>query len=157
MKIQTTRFGELDIDKSRIITFTEGIFGFQQCRTYVLLDHEKNSPFKWLQSTEKPDLAFVLIDPMIVIPDYQATVSSDEIKDLELTSPDKAVVVCIVTIAKGCTSVTANMVGPIIMNFDKMLAKQVILNNSNYSLRHNIITSMKNKEPEKETKVNSSG
>ena len=143
MKISTTRFGDMEIDDARIITFDEGILGFQQYRKYTLIDHEKNSPFTWLQSIEKPDLAFVLIDPLTVFPDYRAEVMKQDIDDIKLNSLEKAVVVCIVTIAKGCASVTANLVGPIVINPDTMLAKQVVLTNSQYGLRHSIVGPVK--------------
>ena len=138
MKIQTTRFGEMDIDEAKIITFTEPIFGFPDSKKFVLLDNT-NSLFKWLQSTEKKDLAFVMMDPLQIMENYEVSVSSEVIKDLNLSSIDKAVVLCIVNIANECASVTANLVGPVILNPDKMLAKQVVMLNSPYGLKHSIL------------------
>ena len=55
MKVKTSRFGEREVDASRIITFTEGIPGFQECRRYFLMEHDVKSPFAWLQSLKKID------------------------------------------------------------------------------------------------------
>ncbi len=138
MKIQTSKFGELDIDDSKIITFTEAILGFPDSKKFVLLDNTK-SLFKWLQSTENKDLAFVVIDPLLILDNYEVSVTSDDVKDLNLSGIEKAVVLSIVNIANECASVTANLVGPIIFNPEKMLAKQIVLINSPYSLKHNIL------------------
>jgi len=141
LKIQTTKFGEMDIDEKKIITFTEPILGFPDSKKFVLLDNT-NSLFKWLQSTEKKELAFVMIDPLQIMENYEVSVSNESIKDLNLLSIDKAVVLCIVNIANECASVTANLVGPVILNPEKMLAKQVVLLNSPYSLKHSIMGSI---------------
>lgn len=138
MKIQTSRFGELTIDDTKIITFTEPILGFPDHNKFVLLDNTK-SLFKWLQSTQNRDLAFVMIDPLAVMETYDISVTNEDVKDLQLNDVKKAAVLCIVTIASECTSVTANLVGPVILNPEKMLAKQIVLLNSPYSLKHNIL------------------
>ena len=138
MKIQTTRFGEMDIDEAKIITFTEPILGFPDSKKFVLLDNT-NSLFKWLQSTEKKDLAFVMMDPLQIMENYEVSVSSEFIKDLNLSNIDKAVVLCIVNIANECASVTSNLVGPVILNPEKMLARQIVLLNSPYGLKHSIL------------------
>jgi len=145
LKIQTTRFGEIDIDVAKIITFTEPILGFPDTKKFVLLDNT-NSLFKWLQSTEKKELAFVMMDPLQIMEKYEVSVTNDVVKDLNLSSIDKAVVLCIVNIANECASVTANLVGPIILNPGKMLAKQVVLLNSPYSLKQSIIGTIQSEE-----------
>jgi len=145
LKIQTTRFGEIDIDVAKIITFTEPILGFPDTKKFVLLDNT-NSLFKWLQSTEKKELAFVMMDPLQIMEKYEFSVTNDVVKDLNLSSIDKAVVLCIVNIANECASVTANLVGPIILNPGKMLAKQVVLLNSPYSLKQSIIGTIQSEE-----------
>lgn len=139
MKVRTSRFGELDIDEARIISFTEGILGFSQHRKYALLEHDANTPFRWLQSVENGELAFVVIDPLAVVPDYKAELKPEDIQDISITNLESAVVFCIVNIAKGCASVTVNLLSPIVINTEKMLARQVILFNSLYSIQHDLV------------------
>lgn len=138
MKLKTSRFGEIEVDETRVITFLEGILGFEDYKKFIILDHDKSSPFQWLQSIESGKLAFVIMDPLNIVPDYTAEVSPEEIEDLTLSAPEKAVVLCIVNISKGCGSVTANLMGPIVVNPEKRLARQVVLTNSSYSIRHDI-------------------
>lgn len=141
MKLATSRFGELEIDESRIITFAEGILGFPQFRKYILVDKDSRKPLKWLQSVENGDLAFVIADPAQLVENYTVEVPPEDIEPLKLSSPEKAIVLCLVTIGKGGTSITANLVGPIIINSENMIAKQVILNNTHYSVKHDIMSS----------------
>ncbi len=145
MKIKTTRFGELDVSESRIITFSEDILGFSGYRKYVILEHSKNSILKWLQSVENESLAFVLTDPLNTVPDYKVEIDKKDAETIKLSSLDDAVVLCIVSISKECKSVTANLLGPIIINPEKMLAKQVVLFNSPYSIKHNLMESFQKK------------
>ncbi len=141
MKLVTSRFGELEIDESRVITFPDGILGFPQYRKYVLVDKDSRKPLKWLQSVENGELAFVIADPSQLVADYTVEVAPEDIAPLELSSPEKAIVLCLVTIGKGGSSITANLVGPIIINPDNMIARQVILNNNLYSVKHDIMAS----------------
>lgn len=139
MKIQTTRFGELTVEDSRVITFTEAIFGFPESTRYILIDHDPGSPFQWLQSLDQPQTAFVVIDPRMVDSSYRAEVSAGDIADLQVCAAEEAVLLCIVTITSGCASVTANLAGPIILNPGRRLAKQVVLAGTPYGVRHSLL------------------
>ena len=139
MKIKTTRFGELEINNSRILTFTEEMAGFPGYTKYVMLDHSTDSPFKWLQSVENEALAFVLTDPLYTVPEYRIEIAKEDINDIELSSLDSAVVLCVVNISEEGKSTTINLLGPVIVNPEKMLAKQIVLLDSPYSIRHQLI------------------
>ena len=146
MEIKTTRFGDVEIDENLIITLPEGILGFEDFKRYIILDHfDKESPFKWLQSVEDPSLAFVITDPLIFVPDYKARVPKEEVKSIEPSDASKAIIVVIVNIKRDHSEITINLQGPIVINPDKKLAKQVVIKESDYSVRH-IIFSRNQKE-----------
>lgn len=71
---------------------------FPELMRYVLLDHDADSPFKWLQSLDDGTMAFVVISPLTFRPDYTVEVTEEEISILKLQSPDDAVISVIVTI-----------------------------------------------------------
>ncbi len=147
MKIETTRFGQVEIDKNLIISLTEGILGFDDFKRYIILDHfDKESPFKWFQSIDDPSLAFVITDPLLFVPEYKAKVAKEEIKGIELSDVSKALIVVIVNIKMDHSEITINLQGPIVVNSDKRLARQVIIKESDYSFRH-VIFSKTQKEP----------
>ena len=82
MVIKTTRFGEIEIDESRIIHFAEGLVGFPEDKKYVVMEHKPGSPFMWLQSLSSPNLAFVIMNPFLFYPDYLKDISPEEEKVL---------------------------------------------------------------------------
>mgnify|MGYP003497483790 CR=1 FL=1 len=67
MLIQTSRFGQLDVNRDRLIRFEEGILGFPKQKEYALIQTGDGSGFYWLQSVDTPDLAFVVSDPRLVL------------------------------------------------------------------------------------------
>ena len=73
MKLNTVRFGEIEIEEQRIFNFVMPIIGFDSLRKFILLEPNKDSVFKWLQSTEDPALAFPVISVATLKFDWLAT------------------------------------------------------------------------------------
>jgi len=82
MKIQSKRFGPQEIDENQIIEFSEGIIGFKQFKQYVILPEPNFDIFVWLQSLQNPQLAFVLMNPLLIRPDYTLRLTPNEQKEL---------------------------------------------------------------------------
>ena len=116
MTINTKRFGNININPETILTFDSGILGFSKFKKYVLIDPNKKSPLKWLQSVESPDLAFVVTDPNIFMNDYEIVVSKTDLEDIELSRAEKSVQLVIVTVPRDPSLMTANLRGPIVIN-----------------------------------------
>ena len=144
MQIATTRFGALEIQEEQIIHIPSGIIGFPNDRKYVLLEQKKGSPFMWLQSVDNGALAFVLINPLLFKPDYKVEIGPEDAEDLGLKNGgNEAQIMAIVNILNRGedgkpTAITANLLGPIVINPEKRLAKQVVLYDGQYSHRHPI-------------------
>lgn len=136
MKISTARFGDIDIDESRVIRMKEGMLGFEHLKNYVLFIQDEKTPFWWLQSVEDGSVAFVVINSLSVKPDYVPVVSDGEVKLLEITSPEDVVLFSVVTIRSNPFKVTANLRAPIVTNAKKMLAKQIVLVDSDYPVQY---------------------
>jgi len=146
VEIKTTRFGDIEIDENLIITLPEGILGFEDFKRYIILDHfDKESPFKWFQSVEDPSLAFVITDPLIFVPEYIAKITKEEVSSIALTDDSNAIIVVIVNIKRDHSEITINLQGPMVINSEKKLAKQVVIKESDYSVRH-VIFSRNQKE-----------
>ena len=94
MQLETTRFGSVEIDDNRVINFPSGMLGFSSYTKFVLLQPDEQGVFFWLQSTETPDLAFVVTDPALWIPDYKANIRREQMEDLGLTEIGDAQVLC---------------------------------------------------------------
>ncbi len=142
MKIQTTRFGNIEIPEDQIISMPSGPVGFSEMKRYVLLEHKKGSPFLWLQSVDADTLAFVLIDPLLFKPDYKIQISPEDSQGLGFTNGDTGIqVLVIVNVTAGERGeITANLLAPIVINPTKRLGKQVVLYQSQYPTRYPLPT-----------------
>jgi flagellar assembly factor FliW len=134
VKVATTRFGELEIEDTKVIAMPDGMLGFRGKR-YILLDPGKGSPFTWLQSVDNPGLAFVVVDPLRFFPDYRVKLTADEYQKLLLNEGDEIVFLTVVTMAREPENITVNLQGPVAVNPESMTARQIVLE-GNYLPRH---------------------
>lgn len=148
IQVKTTRFGEIEVRESDVIELHSGLIGFPELTKYVLLDHDKESPFKWLQSLQDGGIAFVLINPLLFNPEYTVEVSEGEVADLALAAEEDAVISVIVTMPSNPQNMTANLKAPLVFNLKNRKGKQLILNNPAYTTRHNVMEELKKRAAE---------
>lgn len=140
MEIETLRFGKIPVHEDKIITFPKGILGFARNKRYILFPHSEGSPFFWLQSVEDGDLAFVVMNPQVVKPDYSVDIEEGFLDELDVKQPSDLEVMCIVTIPRNKPeAMTINLLGPLIINSHNRCAVQVICDRQSYSHRHPVV------------------
>ncbi|MEW6542388.1 MAG: flagellar assembly protein FliW [Nitrospirota bacterium] len=128
MKVRTSRFGEIEVREEMLLTFPSGLIGFPRATRYVILDHDREAPFKWLQSVDEGGLAFVIMVPTLFRPDYRAVLAPEDIAELGPVETENLSLFVILTIPPGDPRrITANLQGPVVVNQRSRLAKQVIL------------------------------
>jgi flagellar assembly factor FliW len=138
MRVQTRPFGEIEVSDRQKLRFAHGIFGFEGLESYVLLDASK-PPFYWLQSLDRADLAFILLDPRLFIPDYRLDVDEEELAEIGVESPADLIDFAIVTIPEDPREMTANLQGPIVVNRRTLVARQCISRDPAHGVRHPVI------------------
>jgi flagellar assembly factor FliW len=139
-RVETTRFGAIEVQEEITVTLPEGLIGFEECKRYVVLNHGENSPFRWLQSLDNGAVAFPVMDPWQFRPDYAPTVSDADAKELGLDEQSPKLVFTIVTIPKdNPKAMTANLVGPVVINPVTRTGKQVVVTDDQYTTRHSIM------------------
>ena len=113
-----------------------GLLGFEEIKDYVLTSNPDEQPFAWLKVRDNSALAFVVIDPFIVLPDYQPDIPQGDVEFLKLKQADDALLLGIVTIHDEQRA-TVNLKGPLVVNRHTHVAKQVIIANAAaYSVTH---------------------
>jgi flagellar assembly factor FliW len=148
MKVQTTRFGTISVNEEQVMTLVEGMLGFTECTRFVMMDDEIGEPFKWLQSLDVPALAFVVIDPAVILPSYHFSVKKEQIKALETENVEDLQVYVIVTMSSNILDVTVNLQGPLVVNRNNRVGHQIVLNDPNFSTRHPLFTDQPENEVE---------
>ncbi len=138
MKVLTRPYGEIEIEDKQLVTFPRGLFGFEELRGFALLDASQQ-PFYWLQSLERVEVAFVLMDPLFFRPDYTPDVDPAELEEIGITGETDALVFSIVTIPENSSQMTANLQGPLILNPRTHVGRQSISANPRWGVRHVIL------------------
>ena len=138
MKVRTKPYGDMEISDRQRIIFPRGVFGFEELREFALLDSAQ-PPFYWLQSLQRVEIAFVLIDPLFFRPDYTPDVDAGELEDIGAARAEDRLVFAIVTIPENSSLMTANLQGPVILNRRTREGRQSISSNPRWGVRHVIL------------------
>lgn len=140
MKITTRVLGEIDLAEEKIIEMPSGMIGFPALNKYALLPFsDPDVPFVYLQCVDDPALCFILIDPALLLPDYEVALPAEEVEDIELESAAEGSVYAVVTIPSNPKEMTANLMGPVVINQSARKAKQLVLSDPRYSSKHHIL------------------
>lgn len=140
MNIKTSYFGEVEIDEKDILNFPKGILAFEEFNKFVIINStEEELPFSWLQSIDEKDVAFIMIDPFLFKKDYEVDLSDKVIEELDIESESDVAIYTFLVIPEQVDQMTANLTGPIVININKNLGKQVVLEDKRYHTRHKII------------------
>lgn len=152
MLIKTKHFGEIDLDEDKVITFDNGILGFEDFKRFTILydsESEERSPISWLQCLDEQAFALPVISPFIIKPDYNPTVEDELIASLGELNEENLVIFVTLTVPSDITKVTSNLKAPIIINSDTKKGCQVVAENPEYEVKHNVYTSFMKYKKEK--------
>jgi len=156
MRFKSTRFDEIEFNEGEVIRATKGILGFPHLTRYLVIQQEENNCFKWLQSIEDPAIAFVVANPLDLFSQYRIKVNPSELEDLKCKRIESLVVLVIITVPQdNPAEISANLLGPILVNPFERLAKQVVLTNSPYTTKHYIVEELNKKLKGEEERVQS--
>lgn len=142
MKIETKQFGTVEIEADKVVTMPDGMPGFADMRRFAIIEKDEVWPFQCYQSLDDPGLSFFIMDPFMFKADYavdmvqairEAGWEGDTLADVMLY--------VIVNTSSGIPDrITANLIGPLVINIRRFEAIQLVLHNSPYSHQHRIFS-----------------
>ena len=135
MQVNTLRFGMVDVDPEKIISFADGIPGLEQYKKYALLQFEESYPIVWLQSMEDTGISLPVLDTFSVLPEYVFDIEDKDVEELALNNPEELHVISVLVIPEDIKGMTVNLVAPIIINTLTGQARQILLEGSEYNVR----------------------
>jgi len=141
MKINTTRFGTVEIAEDKLISFPFGLPGFDQEKNWCVLHTDGHPGVHWLQSVDDSEVALLIADPEQLFPDYDVTVQDTDLACIgvvisdDTTEPPPVVMRVVLSVERLKGVVTANLRAPIMIHLEKRLAVQIPLTSGNYSVR----------------------
>lgn len=146
MRIETRIFGAVEITDDKIITFENGIIGFPELKHFTLLHDDEagtDAGIRFLQSMEEPGFAMPVMDPLIVKQDYDPVVEDELLAGIGELNENNLLVMVTVTVPSDLTKMSVNLQGPIIINVEKRLAVQLIVENKDYPVKYPIYDILK--------------
>ena len=158
MDILTTRFGRIQVQDSDLISFPDGILGFQDLKRFVLLDDPNDEIFAWLQACDDSAIAFPVLEPELFSENYRINLSKADLEALKLSGLMGTRLLTIVTIPEDPTKMTANLKAPLVLNIAARLARQCVLQDNNLAIREPIFLKLQQRvvaQPEKSIKAQS--
>ena len=132
LEFENHRLGHVQVKESELLQFP-GLPGFPDAHRFVVMEHDRQSPFAWLVCADDPDLAFAITDPFQFFPDYRPPLERWQMKALGVERPEDLVIMTIANFAGGATSL--NLMAPLLINPRIGRGVQVILDRSPYSAR----------------------
>ena len=139
--VKTKTMGEVNVDERQILNFPAGLIGFEDFTQFALLDAPQK-PYFYLQSLQMPDLNFILLDPFLFRPDYSVDAPDEYTAPLGIKNPEDALVFTLVTVPPGGGTVTANLMGPLLISKTTRLGVQLVLTDPRWSIKHDILAAL---------------
>lgn len=143
MKLNTVRFGEIEVEESRVFDFVLPIIGFDNLQKFIILEPDEDALFKWLQSVEDPGLAFPILSVAALNLDYTIDIPDNVVEALEIVNAESVLVMNITSIPhENPKGTTINMLAPLIFNVENNKAGQIVLSGSGYDISYPMFKEM---------------
>ncbi len=143
MIVESTRFGSLEATPEAALDFVDGLLGFPESRAYYVVEIPDEEHYFWLQSGDVPELAFLVTRPWAFFPDYEINVPDNVQEQIGLTDPADSEIFLLLTVQRDedgePTDITANLLGPIVVNTKSRKACQLVLDDSSYGTRQPLV------------------
>jgi flagellar assembly factor FliW len=138
--VASDRFGDIEVDTTQVLHFPEGLLGFPDARRFAMFDPQGTDTYYWLQSVDDPSLAFLTVVPWVFCPEYEPELPPEDEERLGLEAPTDAIVLCLLTVHREAgverpSGITANLLGPLVVNATTRLGRQVVLVEGGHPLR----------------------
>ena len=132
-----TRFGEFEADSTSVLSFPDGLPGFEHLRRFVVLTANATAPLQCLVAVDSPDVAFLAIDPRLVEPGFTCALETPDLVRLETDGKEPMVWLAILAVDED-EVITANLHAPVVINPARMIGRQVLPRTSSYSVRQRL-------------------
>ncbi|NFG23420.1 flagellar assembly protein FliW [Clostridium botulinum] len=131
--------GEIKYEEKNKVTFKKGILGFENLKEYALVDLKECEPFKLLQSLEDDEAGLIVVSPFEFFKEYEIKLNDEDTKRLDVKNQSDVVLLTTVTLDSDPKKITTNLKAPIIINISNKLGEQIILDKSEYKIKHLLI------------------
>lgn len=139
MKLETKYHGILSYEESEVIHFPKGLLGFENLTKFIMMSVEENPLFTILHSIEDEEIGFVATSPFEVMANYEIKLSDNIIQGLSIKEEKEVLILSTVTLNSKVENITANLKAPIVININRKLGEQIIVDNEEYLIKYPLI------------------
>jgi len=132
----TKRCGEVVYHAADVIHLPAGLVGLPTLRRWLILEPADDAPLMWCQSLDREDFGFPVARPSLFKAGYEA--AHDWAALAGEPGSDAFRVLVITTVHPGGTTITGNLLAPLVIDMRNGRGAQVILDSEVYGLRHEI-------------------
>lgn len=146
MLVNTRHFGEVDLDENKVLTFEDGLIGFEDCKKFTILYNNEdggNHSISWLQSLDMPELALPVVSPLSVMANYNPIVEDEVLTPLGNLTEENVIILLTLSVPADITKMSANLKAPLIINAETKKGCQIIAENPDYVIKYNIYDQVK--------------
>ena len=144
MDVQTI-VGSICVMDEEIILFPEGLLGFPDFKKYIFVSDPKDDVFMWLQSCDRREVAFPVIEAGFITDVSQFKLSASDRMKLGLDPGDSGNYYCIVRVASETTGMTANLKAPIVINKKDHVGYQLVMSDKSLQAQHPVFDALRHK------------
>ncbi len=135
LRLRSKYFGEVEYEAGDVLHFPSGLFGFEEEREFLLLPFEgSGGSMLCLQSVGTPALAFVVLDPFTLAPDYTPVLEEEELKQFGVKEVGELGFYVLCAVKNPVSESTVNLKCPLVIHPETRQARQVIM--ERYEMRH---------------------
>ena len=138
-KVDTVRFGEIEVEEEKVVHFERGIPAFEEEHEFLIIPYDEESPYYFMQSLKTPELAFLITTPFIFFPEYVIEIDDETLDELKIKNQEDVMLYSLITIPNGSVRyMTANLLAPVVINTENMQAKQIVMEKTRYTTKHRL-------------------
>lgn len=138
MLIETARFGDFELNESKLIEFPSGLPGFEELNSFIILEINETKPLYWLQSTQNKHISLPVIIPFELLDDYYIEIRENELEGLHIKDKNDLLILNVVVVPNELAEMTANLAAPIIVNLKEGLGKQLLIDAAELPVKYPI-------------------
>ena len=140
MRFESPRFGVIEADEAAALAFPEGLPGFPDCTRFIVMDHDRETPLRWLQCIDRPEVAFLIVEPEQVMASYSVDVPPLVLEQIgwDDTKDSASDVLVFVILNVDGSELSANLRAPVVVHTGNRRAIQMIAEDMSLPLRHPI-------------------
>ena len=144
-QLVTPQLGVIQYQKQEVIHFSEGLYGFDDLREFLLVRKDPNSLFSYLQPITDVNTTFIVAASKDIIKNYSPKINKADMEKIEAKNDNDIQYYVIITIPKNIEEISANLLGPVIINKHRGIGAQFISQNTEYSTKHKILNQVQSK------------